>query len=70
MGLTVATLAVTAPLGVHHLCAAVGERSGDTYVQVLNRLSLTAANLALHRRRGDRAAVSSPVLGQPLRPLK
>jgi len=69
MGLTVAALAVTAPLGAHHLCAAVGERSADTYVQVLNRLSLTAANLALRRRRGDRAAVSSPVLGQPLRPL-
>jgi len=69
LGLAVATFAVTAPLGVHHLCVAVGERSGDTYVQVLDRLSLTAANLALRRRRGDRAAVSSPVLGQPLRPL-
>lgn len=65
MGLTVATLAVTAPLGAHHLCAAVGERSADTYVQVLNRLSLTAANLALRRRRGDRPAVSSRSSASP-----
>ena len=61
-GLTLATLAVAAPLGVHQILVAVSERSAGTYVQALDRLSLTATNLALRRRRGDRAAVS-PALG-------
>jgi len=50
-GLTLATLVVAAPLGVHRVCVAVGERSAVPYVRALNALSLTATGLALRRRR-------------------
>ncbi len=50
VGLVLATAAVTAPLGVHLVGVAVGERCAGPYARALNALSLTATGLALRRR--------------------